>query len=55
MVCGWVGNSNARRHRKSEPGINITQIRSLTVKGPKRVELAGALGSDGQRNAALNW
>jgi hypothetical protein len=28
---------------------------SLTVKGPKRVELAGALGSDGQRNAALNW
>jgi hypothetical protein len=54
MVCDWVENNNARGTAIGA-GNKHYPNGSLTIKGPKRVELAGALGSDGQRNTALNW
>jgi 6-phosphogluconolactonase/glucosamine-6-phosphate isomerase/deaminase len=51
------GNTELMRHAvlKISAGNKHHPNRSLANKGPKRAELAGALGSDEQRNTALNW
>jgi hypothetical protein len=54
MVCDRVGNIT-RAVLQIGVGNKHRPDTSLGIKGPKRVELAGALGSDGQRNTALNW